>query len=60
MLKKVKKKPLPRALLLSGFLAMLAVNVFSLNISTIALMLAAGLVSLAVFLVKGGGRNVSA
>ena len=54
MLKKVKKAALPRLLTLFGLTVMLAINFLSLNISSIALMLTAGVVSLAVFKVKGG------
>ena len=54
MLKKVKKAALPRVLMVFGLIAMLTVNFLSLNISSIALMLTAGLISLAVFKVKGG------
>ena len=54
MLKKVKKAVLPRGLVAFGLIAMLAVNFLSLNISSIALMLTAGIISLAVFKVKGG------
>lgn len=54
MMKKSVKKPLTRVLLAFGLVAMLAVNFLSLNISSIALMLAAGLVSVSVFAVKGG------
>ena len=54
MLKKVKKAALPRLLTLFGLAAMLVINFLSLNISSIALMLTAGLISLAVFKVKGG------
>ena len=54
MLKKVKKAVLPRVLMVFGLIAMLTVNFLSLNISSIALMLTAGLISLAVFKVKGG------
>lgn len=57
MMKKPMKKPLARALLLFGLIAMLAVNVLALNISSIALMLTAGFVSLAVFKVKGGRES---
>ena len=53
MMKKVPKKPLPRALMAFGLAAMLLVNFLSLKISAIALMLTAGLVSLAVFFIKG-------
>lgn len=54
MLKKAKKTALSRVLMLAGLTAMLVINFLSLNISSIALMLAAGFVSLAVFKVKGG------
>ena len=54
MLKKVKKELLPRLLTLFGLAAMLTINFLSLNISSIALMLTAGMISLAVFKVKGG------
>lgn len=54
MMKKPMKKPLSRALLLFGLVAMLLVNFLSLNISAIALMLTAGFISLAIFKVKGG------
>ena len=54
MLKKVKKAALPRLLTLFGFAAMLLINALSLNISSIALMLTAGLISWSVFKVKGG------
>lgn len=54
MLKKIPKKPLPRLLVVFGLVSMLAVNCFALNISAVALMLLAGLVSLTVSLVRGG------
>ena len=54
MLKKVKKAALPRLLTLFGLAAMLMINFLALNISSIALMLTAGLISLTVFKVKGG------
>ena len=54
MMKKVKKAALPRGLVAFGLIAMLAINFLSLNISSIARMLTAGIVSLAVFKVKGG------
>ena len=59
MIKKMKKKPLPKGILICACIAMLAINVFSLNFSSIALMLIAGTVSLSVFAAtarKGGGR----
>ena len=54
MVKKIPKEPLPRLLLAFGFVAILLVNFFALNISSIVLMLMAGMVGLAVYLVKGG------
>ncbi len=59
MLKKMQKKPLPRVFILCAFLAMLLINIFSLRISSIILMLTAGLISLIIFMsnkpyAKGG------
>lgn len=54
MMKKIPKKVLPRCLLLFGLAAMLLADLFALNISSIALMLTAGFISLAVFSLKGG------
>lgn len=62
MIRKMPKEPLRIALTVCAVLATLAVSLFSLNISTIVLLLAAGGVSLAVFLFqkpreeKGGER----
>ena len=59
MIRKMKKTLLPRAIIVCSCIAMLAINVFSLNFSSIALMLTAGTVSLSVFAVrakKGGAR----
>jgi len=61
MIRKKPKKPFPRAVMLCGFGIMLLVNVFSLHLSSISLMLAAGVVSLAIYMTKrtpeqkGGG-----
>ena len=52
MLQKMQKKPMPRAIMLCGFTAMLLINIFSVRISSIILMLTAGLVSLIIFMVK--------
>ena len=49
MLKKMKKKALPRTIVVCSTVAMLTINFFSLRISSIALMIAAALVSLLVF-----------
>ena len=54
MKKKLPKGALTRGLLLFGFAAMLVINLFALKISTIALMVFAGAVSLAAALRKGG------
>ena len=52
MLKKMQKKAMPRIILLAAFGAMLLINILSVRISSIILMLTAGLVSLILFLVK--------
>ena len=54
MLKKMKKAPFPRRVLVVATVVMLCVNIFSLNFSSITLMILAGLVSLTLFCVKGG------
>ena len=50
MVKKMPKKKLPRTIMISSFVLMLAVNVLSLHLSTIVVMLAAGIVSLMIFI----------
>ena len=50
--KKMPKEPLRIVLTVCAVLATLAISIFSLKISTIVLLLAAGLVSLAVFLIQ--------
>ena len=52
MLQKMQKKPLPKAFMLCAFAAMLLINIFSVRISSIVLMLAAGLISLIIFMVS--------
>lgn len=52
MLRKMQKKRMPRAFMLGAFAAMLLINIFSFRISSIVLMLTAGLISLVIFLVK--------
>ena len=54
MIKKMKKNPFSVAVVICSSMVMLAVNFFSLRISSIAVMLTAGLVSLGLFLRKGG------
>ena len=53
MIKKLPKKPLPRSIAFSSFAAMMIINLFALDFSSIALMLIAGVVSLALFIAKG-------
>lgn len=53
MVKKMYKKVLPRAIMVCSFIAMLAINIFAWNFSTISLMLIAAVISLAIFIVKG-------
>ena len=53
MLKKLKKKPQPRIIAGCAFVIMLVSNLFSLRISSVLLMLAAGVISLSVFAAKG-------
>ena len=53
MLKKMPRKTQPRVTAACAFAAMLAINFLSLSVSSIALMLLAGCVSLALFIAKG-------
>jgi Chromate transport protein ChrA len=50
MVKKMQKKPLPRIVMVCALVVMLLINCFALRLSSIALMLIAGAVSLALFL----------
>ena len=52
MLQTMQKKPLPKAFMLCAFAAMLLINIFSVRVSSIVLMLAAGLISLIIFMVS--------
>ena len=52
MLKKMPKKPLPKAFVLCAFATVLMINIFSVRISSITLMLTAGLVSLIIYTVR--------
>ena len=58
MLKKAKKTPLSRGIILCAAIVMLLVNIFSWEISSITLMLIAGCVSLAWFLMQEKGGSV--
>ena len=57
MLKKMPKKPQPRITAGCAFAAMLLIELLSLNISSIALLLAAAVISLSIYLVKGGASQ---
>ena len=63
MIKKMssKKKKFPKIVMLSSFGIMMLINIFSWNFSTISLMLAAGTISLAIFVTKdirvSGGKG---
>ncbi|MCR5373181.1 MAG: chromate transporter [Solobacterium sp.] len=62
MLKKMQKKPVPKAFMLCSFASMILINIFSLRISSIILMLCAGMISLIIYIAEksalegGGGR----
>lgn len=53
MFRRAGKKPLSLALIAASALSMLAINVFSLPVSTITLLAAAGAISLTACLIKG-------
>ena len=52
MIKKMKKKVLPRMIMACSFVVMMLVNIFSWSFSSINLMLAAGILSLMIFTVQ--------
>ena len=63
MIQKMKKKIFPRVIMISAFLVMMMVNIFSWSFSSINLMLIAGVLSLIIFAVqtapdrKGGAKK---
>ena len=57
MLKKMKKKPQPRIIAGCAFVIMLVSNLFSLRISSVVLMLAAGIISLSIFAAKSASAQ---
>ena len=57
MIKKMPKKPQPRITAGCAFAAMLLIEIFALNITSVALMLVAAVVSLSIYLVKGGASK---
>lgn len=52
MIRKMHKKPLPRAMMVCAAVCMLLINIFSLKFSSVALMLIFGAISLMIFIVK--------
>ena len=52
MLQKMQKKPMPRVFMFCAFAAMLLINIFFVRLSSIILMLTAGLISLIIFMIK--------
>ena len=52
MIRKMPRKPLPLAVAGGAFCAMMLINVFAVRISSIMLMLAAGILSLSIFFAK--------
>ena len=52
MIRKMKKKPAPVAIMCCAFAAMLAVDIFALHLSVITLMLAAAVTGLVIYAVK--------
>ena len=60
MIGKMPKKPMPLTIMACAFLAMLLIDIFSLRVSSIALMLMAAVISLAVFLLKSGSGKAGA
>ena len=57
MIQKIHKKAFPKAMMVCSFGAMLLINLFSWNFSSISLMLIAAAVSLAVFLAGGHSKK---
>jgi chromate transporter len=52
MMKKMRKKLLPRIIIAVSFLVMLLVNLYAIHFSSISLMLLAAAVSLSVFMIQ--------
>ncbi len=53
MIRKMQRKLLPRVIMVCSFAAMMLINLFAWNFSSITLMLLAGAVSLVIFCIKG-------
>ena len=57
MVKKMHKKVLPRTIMVCSCIAMLCINIFALNFSSISLMIIAAVISLTVFIVRGSPQE---
>ena len=57
MIMKMKKKPLPVIILSVAFVFVMLINIFTLRVSTIALILAAAIAGLVVYLIKRYSRK---
>ncbi|MBQ6897741.1 MAG: chromate transporter [Clostridia bacterium] len=57
MIRKMKKKPLPVAITVCSACAMLLINIFSWNFSSVSLMLIAAAVSLVLFVLSGENKK---
>lgn len=57
MIKKMPKKKLPRAIMACSCIAMLCINLFAWNFSSISLMLIAAAVSLTLFVLSGASKQ---
>ena len=57
MIRKMKKKPLPLAIMISATVAMLLIDIFALHVSSITLMLIAAVISLSLFLLQSFGEK---
>ena len=57
MIRKMKKKPLSVILMAAGFVAMLGALLLGVKLSAIVLMVSAGIISLALFLCRKGGKK---
>ena len=57
MIRKMHKKKLPRTIMICACIAMLCINVFAWNFSSISLMLIAAVVSLGIFVIQGAPKQ---
>lgn len=57
MIKKMHKRVFPKVIMCCSFVAMLLINIFSWNFSTISLMLIAAVISLAAFIISGNSTQ---